>query len=157
MTRRRGLTQRGQAFVEFAFVLPLLLLLMAGGLDLARVYFLGIETSNGAAQAAMYVANYSSGTNTTSSGPTTFTAAQLKSVVTGSYGGSLLSCGSVTVRQSQSSNPSGPSGTNSDSYPASGSFYEYVTVTCRFSPLTPLIPVGINLTSTSSDLVLENH
>jgi Flp pilus assembly protein TadG len=149
--------QRGQAFVEFALVLPLLLILLAAGADLARIYFLGIETSNGAAQAAMYVANNSSDTNTATAGPTTYTAAQLKSVVSSSYSGSFLSCGSISVTQNQSSSPTGPSRINSDTYPTSGSFYEYVTVTCNFSPLTPLIPVGLKLKSTSSDLVLEQH
>ncbi len=143
--------------MEFALVLPVMLILLGAGVDLARIYFLGIETSNGAAQAAMYVANNSSDTNSSTSGPTTFTAAQLKSIVTNSYGGSFLSCGSITVRQNQSSSPSGPSSTNSDTYPTSGTFYEYVTVICNFSPLTPLIPVGINLKSTSSDIVLELH
>lgn len=146
--------QRGQAFVELALLFPLLFLIVAGGVDLARAYFLGIETSNGAAQAALYVADNSSNTG---SPPTSYAATKLKSVVAYSYGGSLLSCPSVSVTQNQSTSASGPSSTNSDTYPASGSFYEYVTVTCVFPPLTPLFPVNLTLRSTSSDYVVESN
>jgi Flp pilus assembly protein TadG len=143
--------QRAQAFVEFALVLPLLLVLIGGGIDLARVYFMGIETSNGAAQAALYVADNSSNT----SGPTSFSATNLASVVKGSYAGSPLGCSAVTVVQNQSTSASGPTGVNSDTYPTSGSFYEYVTVKCAFTPLTPFIPVSLTLKATSSDYVVE--
>lgn len=150
--RRRG--RRGQAFVELALVLPILVLLSGGAADLARAYFMGIEASNGAAAAAMYVAEHASNTASAPSGPTEFTSSQLAAVVNASYGGSLLSCPTVTVSQSQSLTPTGPSSTNSNSYP-SKSFYEYVTVICGFYPLTPFFPVSMTLRATSSDYVLE--
>ena len=151
--RRSG--RSGQAFVELALVLPILLLLSAGAADLARAYFMGIETSNGAAQAAMYVANHSSNTATSTSGPKDYTSSQLTTVINSSYGGSPLSCPTVNVSQSQSFTPTGPSPINSNSYP-SKSFYEYVTVTCDFYPLTPFFPASITLKATSSDYVVES-
>lgn len=154
MTLKVAKPQCGQSLVELALIFPLLFLIVAGGVDLARAYFLGIETSNGAAQAALYVADNASNSG---SPPTSFTAAQLKGVVTTSYGGSLLSCPSISVTQNQSISASEPNGTDSDTYPSAGSFYEYVTVTCVFPPLTPLFPVNLTLRSTSSDFVVEGN
>lgn len=152
MSSTRGPRSRAQSFVEFALILPIVLLLLGGGADLARVYFMGIETSNGAAQAALYVANQTSD----SSPPTFISSSQLRSIVLASYGGSLLSCPSVAVRQSESQAqpPVYPSG-NSTSYPTSGSFYELVTVTCKFTPLTPFLPVSLSLVAASSAYVVE--
>ncbi len=135
-------------------MLPLLLLLVAGGVDLARVYFMGIETSNGAAQAALFVANNSSNT-ATPTGPQSFSSAYLEALVSKSYAGSLLSCASIKVTQNQSPSPSGPTSDNSNIYPVSGSFYEYVTVSCLFTPLTPFVPMGITLKATSSNFIYE--
>jgi Flp pilus assembly protein TadG len=144
--------QRGQAFVELALLLPIVLLLLGGAVDLGRAYFLGIETSNGAAQAALYVADNSSNTG---SPPTSFSSTELKTIVAASYGGSVLACPDVSVVQNQSGTATGPSSVNSDTYPTSGPFYEYVTVTCRFAPLTPLFPIDFSLRATSSDYVVE--
>ena len=144
--------QQGQAFVELALLLPIIVLLLGGAVDLGRAYFLGIETSNGAAQAALYVADNSSNTG---SPPTSYSSTELKTIVAASYGGSLLACPAVSVVQNQSPTGSGPSSVNSDTYPKSGSFYEYVSVTCKFAPLTPLFPIDFSLRATSSDYVVE--
>ena len=115
---------------------------------------MGIETSNGAAQAALFVANNSSNTETPT-GPQSFSSASLEALVSKSYAGSLLSCPSIKVTQNQSKTTSVPSADNSNTYPVSGSFYEYVTVSCLFTPLTPFIPMGITLKATSSNFVYE--
>jgi PKD repeat protein len=47
---------RGQALVEFALVIPVMLLLVVGGLDAGRLFFSWIEVSNSAREAAAYAA-----------------------------------------------------------------------------------------------------
>jgi Flp pilus assembly protein TadG len=45
---------RGQALVEFALVIPVMLLLVGGGLDVGRLFFSWIEINNAAREAAAY-------------------------------------------------------------------------------------------------------
>ncbi len=54
---------RGQALVEFALTLPLLMLLVAGVLELGRGYSFAVETSDAARDAARYVAGKTATTN----------------------------------------------------------------------------------------------
>jgi len=50
---------RGQALIEFALVLPLLLLLIVGAMDLGRMFFAKIVITNAAREGANYIAyNY---------------------------------------------------------------------------------------------------
>jgi hypothetical protein len=58
--RRRG---RGQALVELAITLPLLMLLVAGLLELGRGYSFGVATSDAARDAARFVAGKTATTN----------------------------------------------------------------------------------------------
>lgn len=51
MWRRRARSYRGQAMVEFAFVLPLLILMLVGILDLGRAVFAYNSVSNAARSA----------------------------------------------------------------------------------------------------------
>lgn len=60
-----GRRRRGQALVEFAIALPILILLVAGVLELGRGYTFAIATSDAARDAARYVA----GKTSTSNGP----------------------------------------------------------------------------------------
>jgi Flp pilus assembly protein TadG len=53
VSRRRS---RGQALVEFAICLPILILLAGGVIELGRAYSLGVATSDAANDAARYVA-----------------------------------------------------------------------------------------------------
>ena len=64
---RRGRHQRGkgQALVELAITLPVLVLLVAGVLELGRGYSFAVETSDAARDAARFVA----GKTTSSNGP----------------------------------------------------------------------------------------
>ena len=59
-TRRRT---RGQALVEFAIAVPILVLLVAGVLELGRGYTFAVATSDAARDAARYVAGKTSTTN----------------------------------------------------------------------------------------------
>lgn len=58
--RRRS---RGQALVEFALTLPVLVVLVAGILELGRGYAFAMETSDAARDAARYVAGKTATTN----------------------------------------------------------------------------------------------
>lgn len=146
--------RRGQSVVELALVLPIMVLLIGGGIDLARAYFMGIEVSDGASQAALYVATNSALTSTATSPPTLFTDTQLAQVVSSSYEGSLLACPAISVTQTQS--PSSAATTIASGNPAADSFYEDVTVVCTFSPLTPFLPLTLHVKSSSGSYVLES-
>src|ERR1041384_371479 len=54
---------RGQALVELAITLPILVLLVAGGLELGRGFSFAVETSDAARDAARFVAGKTSSTN----------------------------------------------------------------------------------------------
>ncbi|HDQ73887.1 MAG TPA: pilus assembly protein [Chloroflexi bacterium] len=55
--KRKG-TQRekGQSLAEFAIVLPFLLVILAGVLDLGRLYYVSVSISDAAAEGAAYAA-----------------------------------------------------------------------------------------------------
>ncbi|HET7421776.1 MAG TPA: TadE/TadG family type IV pilus assembly protein [Candidatus Dormibacteraeota bacterium] len=55
--------RRGQALVEFALALPVLVVLVAGVLELGRGYAFAMETSDAARDAARYVAGKTATTN----------------------------------------------------------------------------------------------
>ncbi len=63
MGRRGRSRTRGQALVELAITLPILMLLVAGMLELGRGYSFGVATSDAARDAARYVAGKTSTTN----------------------------------------------------------------------------------------------
>ena len=50
-------TQRGQALIEFAFVVPAMLILLLGMIDLGRAFVFGVATQEGARQATRLAAS----------------------------------------------------------------------------------------------------
>jgi Flp pilus assembly protein TadG len=58
-SKRKG----GQSAVEFAILLPLLMLILFGVLDLGRVFFAAITITNAARAGARYATQYPSDTN----------------------------------------------------------------------------------------------
>ncbi len=136
---------RGQSLVEFALVVPVLLLLLAGGTDLARAYFVGIEMTDAARAGALFVSSIdptTPGTPIYSSG--------LYQASTGAYKGSLLACSSpptVTVSPTQVPSQSGD--------PSVDSYQQVVTVVCKLALLTPLLPSPVTIRASSSSYVLE--
>jgi hypothetical protein len=156
---------RGQSLVEFALVLPLLLLLLAGGVDLARAYFVGIEVSNAAREATLYVARDApyltsadyqlvlppsgSYTGCPSPGGTEGPAVDAGCA---SFQGSFLSCpaNEMTWEFGPATMPL-QSGTN----PVSDSFRVTVTATCRLDLLTPLLPPTVTISGSSTSMVVQ--
>ncbi|MEA5050182.1 MAG: TadE/TadG family type IV pilus assembly protein [Oscillospiraceae bacterium] len=53
---KRGRSEKGQAMVEFALVLPLLLLLLCGIIDFGWIFYNNIMVDNAAREAARYSA-----------------------------------------------------------------------------------------------------
>ena len=62
--KRRGKGQRGQSLAEFALLLPLLLVILFGTIDIGRAFYTYISLTNAAREAARYAAV--NGTNSTS-------------------------------------------------------------------------------------------
>jgi Flp pilus assembly protein TadG len=55
---RRNRGQEGAAAVEFAIILPLLILLILGGLDLSHMYYIDHLITNASREGARYAAKY---------------------------------------------------------------------------------------------------
>ena len=55
---RRGRGQEGAAAVEFAIILPVLMLLILGGMDLGHMYYIEHLITNASREGARYGAKY---------------------------------------------------------------------------------------------------
>jgi Flp pilus assembly protein TadG len=60
---RRGRGQEGAAAVEFAIILPILLVLTLGALDLGHMYYIDHLITNASREGARYAAKYTGDTN----------------------------------------------------------------------------------------------
>jgi Flp pilus assembly protein TadG len=124
--------------VEFALCLPILLLLLAGGADLARAYFIGIEVADGARQAALYAADNPG-----------YTSSQLQMVAENNAGSGVLTCPSshlTVTAPAPTADPNSPSG-------ASAFTDQTVTVSCALPLLLPLIHSPATITSTVTAVI----
>ena len=52
----KGRGNRGQSLVEFALMLPILLIILAGALDLGRLYYAHVAVTDAAAEGVAYAA-----------------------------------------------------------------------------------------------------
>lgn len=133
---------RGQSLVEFALVVPIMLLLVVGGVDLARAFFIGIQITDGARQAALYASEF----------PTSYTAGDLTTIArqNGEAGGFLGCPGgsvSVTFTNSQSS-PRDPA--NAGNAVTTTSMYpQPVTVTCEMPLFIPILTPKATIQATA--------
>jgi Flp pilus assembly protein TadG len=132
--------EEGSAILELALVLPLLLLLLAGAVDLGRAYFAAIEVQSAAQAGALYGSQYPTDTagmvNAAMQNAQDITSIlQTPSATYGCecYDGTPIACGDT-----------------SDSCPNTGNLVYYVTVTtaANYKPLLPWpgIPSSIVLT-----------
>lgn len=126
--------RRGQSMVEFALILPILLILVAGGADLGRALFVGIQITDAARQASLYAAG----------NPTSYTQPELKAIAEGGAGSGALVCpaGQLHLSLGPTSDVTG------------GGSLQPVTVTCDLPMLTPGIPSPVKLTATATVLIL---
>ncbi len=161
----------------------MLLLFLAGGADLARAYFVGVQTSDAARESALFIARNASydsltdyqnieiqGSSTGScSGTdcsTCIAADKCPAVTVGAqaFAGSLLSCpsGSTTFnftpyakRDSPLSQTFPSGGDVADAGYTTDSFSVKVTVTCALPLLTPILLSPVSVVATSSAYVVE--
>ena len=127
--------RRGQSMVEFALILPMLLILVAGGADLGRALFVGIQVGDVARQAGLYAAG----------NPTSYTQSELKAIAEDDAGSGPLACPAGQLHLSL-----GPI-----SAVAGGGSLQTVTVICDLPMLTPGIPSPVKLTATATVLILS--
>ena len=112
--KRRDRRQRGQSLAEFALLLPLLLTILFGTIDIGRAFYTYVSLTNAAREAARYAAV--NGTNASSS------------EVQGEYtsgGADISGCAAGSL-------------TFSNSGGGRGNPYT-VTVSCQFTLATPFI------------------
>ena len=167
-SRRQGRQRRpqgGQSLVEFALALPLLLLLVVGGSDLARAYFVGIEVSDAARESAMYIAR-SGPFNTQASyaallpsnGSCTGTACSTlyPAIFIGdqAFAGSLLTCPQSATTWTFAPAPDSFTPGTSGGY-SSDSFEVSVSVSCALSMLTPGAGPPVEIKADSSAYVVQ--
>jgi hypothetical protein len=97
---RRGRGQEGSAAVEFAIVLPVLLLIIAGLFDFGWAFYWKETVANASRGGARYasLANYPSGVRTV------YTSAEITAFVTTTYGNDLavVVAGSTTAGSARS-------------------------------------------------------
>ena len=142
--RRRAGGESGQALVELALVLPVMILIAMGIVDFGRVFYTYEALVNAAREGARYCALYprnyatavAAGTTPPSNDPATRITGELAGTVT------LASASPIIVNTSSTTCPA--SGT--DGQPVS------VTLAAAFSPITPGLasifgsPVGNTIT-----------
>lgn len=132
--------QRGQSLVEFALVVPIILLLVAGGVDLARAFFIGIQMTDGARQAALFA----------SENPTTYSSAELTSIAENNAGqGSVLGCPSVSVTFVNAHSSSSDPANQGDAVTGVPMYAQPVTVTCKMPLFIPLLAPEATIQATS--------
>lgn len=118
-----------------------MLLLLAGGADLARAYFVGIEVADGARQAALYAAD-----NAGTVALPGYTAAQLTAIADSNAGSGPLTCPAAHLTVSvpaTTSDPNSPS-TAQD---------QKVTVSCALPLLIPILHSPAIVTATVTAVI----
>jgi Flp pilus assembly protein TadG len=125
-------------------VAPILLLLLSGGADLARAYFVGIQIADGARQAALYASDNPPVKNAPSSGYTTGDLQLIARNNAGS-GGGLLGCPSADIQVTVGA---------TSPYGTSGSYYQPISVSCALPLLTPLLPSPVHIASQAEALIV---
>lgn len=140
---------RGQALVEFVLVLPIILLLLGGAADMARVYFVGVQIADGSRQAALYASGHPPMGSAT--GPYGYTSAQLVAIASNNagQGSGLVTCPSSDL-QVTVGNPVAYGGD-------SAAYYQPIEVTCNLPLLTPVFNYPFAITSRIETLVVPTN
>jgi hypothetical protein len=122
----------------------LLLLLLSGGADLARAYFVGIQIADGARQAALYASDNPPVSDAPGSGYTSPDLVAIAKNNAGSAAG-LLGCPAADIAVTVGA---------TTPYGSSGSFYQPISVTCALPLLTPLLPSPVHIASKAEALIV---
>jgi Flp pilus assembly protein TadG len=140
LLRRLKRTSRGQALVETAIVLPIVVLLLLFAIDLGRVFFSAIDLRNAAHEATML-----GGTKPDA------TCAEMKAAVDqemGRSGSDAAVCGVlgstngivyITSAACEREDPGPNCGTWSPPYAADADLRYHVILRYRFQPVVPLV------------------
>lgn len=128
--RRRRHRSLAQSLVEFSLILPFFLVLVAGGIDLARVFFAGTEVSDATREAGLYASNHPD-----------YDAAKLQAVVNGAMGANSFTCQSPTVVAPLTTPAPGP---------VSNTYEQTISVTCKLPLVLRFLPVPNPVTFTST-------
>jgi hypothetical protein len=167
--------------LEFGLALPVLLLFLAGGLDLARAFFVGVETSDEAREATLFISrtaqpfgydslstydSYLPAPSGSCSG-SDCTSAPAAAVAEQAFASSgMLSCpiGSTSFTFTPYSNTQAPlsqtfpvssGGDEAGAGYAKDSFTVTARVTCNLPLLTPLLSSPVTIGATSTAYVVE--
>ena len=148
--RRHPRERRGQAFVEFAFVLPILALMLFATVDFSRMFLTMLAVTNGAREGARQGVVYANCTDTTGANANSIQN-RVKANTDGAVAWSLVTPvisyfnGSVTPT---------PIGTGTA---VSGSAIK-VQVSTSYEPITPLVGpiIGNPNISASSFMIIDN-
>lgn len=124
-------------------MLPVLLFLIAGGADLTRSFFVGIQIADAARQAALYAANNAG----------TYDQAQLQTVAVNNAGSGPLVCPTGDLRVTLGATYS-DGALPSDPLLTQQPYFQPVVVTCSLPLLTPLLPSPVTIRTTATALVL---
>jgi len=145
MRRRSKQRSRGQALVEFAFVVPIFLLLMFAIIDFGRYVYYVQVINNAAREGTRYaIVHGSKGIPATGPGSSDASGERVKAVVRNYAIGVIGSAADLDIA------PSWPDGTNTRESLAT------VDVTYRFRSLIPVIPIPPIEISGASTLVINN-
>lgn len=125
---RWALRDRGQSLVEFALVLPLMLLLLLFAIDFGRVFLGWVELNNVAREAANFAAENPTAWNSVN--PDTAAQAEYTALVNNDAAGINCTMPSPIPTPTFQNGVNGP---NSIGQPVT------VSLTCRFGILTPVI------------------
>lgn len=126
MSSRRPARQSGQSLVELAVVLPFLLLLVGVGVDFSRIFFGGIQVTDAAREASLYLTKHHGDV----------AGAQTMVSSTTSNGGAAFSCSSTPVVTATEANDPNDAAVKD----------ETVVVTCTVTRLTPFVPLPSGMT-----------
>ena len=136
MSRSFFHTNRGQSLAEFAIVLPVLLILVLGSIDLGRLFFAYISITNAARIGAQYAS----------------TSPNASTDVTGIRDAAVADTNGLT--DTSSTNPDVSIATGAD---GQGHMYAEVTVDYTYSTLFPwpVIPASVSVERTVRAMVGE--
>jgi hypothetical protein len=143
MVRNRnnvGKRSRGQGLVEFALVVPVLMLILLVAIDAGRLFYAHVAINNAARIAANYAATHPDAWPAGSEDERDEYVAQIQRDTAG------LVCGPGSTDDPAFSPPGAPPRSAGDGHVAT------VTLTCAFVPLTPIISsiIGNSLQMTAS-------